>query len=59
MNPPNPVIRSHYRNGFYQAIRARPPDPPYRSSRQQRDRLRREQGRRTSTRLAVQALRDQ
>src|SRR5438309_10379058 len=44
---------------LYQAIRARPPDPPYRSSRQQRDRLWSEQGDRASSRVAGQALRDQ
>src|SRR5215472_5141793 len=44
---------------LYQAIRARPPDPPDRGRRQQRDRLRRQQGCRAPFCLARQALRDQ
>ena len=39
MHLPNPVIRSHYANGFIKQIRSRPPDAAHRGGDQQRQRL--------------------
>jgi hypothetical protein len=51
MDPPNPVIRSRYHDGFIKQY-ARPPDPPHRGGQQQCDRLRSEQCHRTPSHIA-------
>ena len=53
---PNPVIRSHYRQRLYQAVRPRSSQPAHRAGDQQRRRLRHQEGRRESARIARQAV---